>query len=71
VNWGIYKAPQPDVPGSATGLTGWAVFLSNALAILFLPVFVIYMTASNRAGRAGRSPPVGKEFAAYKTVARK
>jgi protein-S-isoprenylcysteine O-methyltransferase Ste14 len=29
--------------GFLLGLAGWAVFLSNALAFIFLPVFVLYL----------------------------
>jgi len=44
VSWGIYKITRnPMYLGLLLLLTAWAIFLSNWLAFLFLPVFVVYM----------------------------
>ena len=44
VSWGIYKITRnPMYLGLLLVLTAWAIFLSNWLAFLFLPVFVIYI----------------------------
>jgi protein-S-isoprenylcysteine O-methyltransferase Ste14 len=44
VSWGIYKITRnPMYLGLLLQLTAWALFLSNWIAFLFLPVFVIYI----------------------------
>jgi len=44
VNWGVYTITRnPMYLGGLTILTGWAILLSNALAFLFLPVYVLYI----------------------------
>ena len=44
VNWGVYTLTRnPMYLGLLLVLTGWAIFLSNALAFLFLPAFVLYI----------------------------
>jgi protein-S-isoprenylcysteine O-methyltransferase Ste14 len=44
VNWGVYTLTRnPMYLGLLLVLTGWAIFLSNPLAFLFLPVFVLYI----------------------------
>jgi protein-S-isoprenylcysteine O-methyltransferase Ste14 len=44
VSWGIYKITRnPMYLGLLLELTAWAIFLSNWLAFLFLPVFVVYI----------------------------
>jgi protein-S-isoprenylcysteine O-methyltransferase Ste14 len=44
VSWGIYKITRnPMYLGLLLVLTAWAIFLSNWFAVLFLPVFVVYM----------------------------
>jgi hypothetical protein len=54
--------------GFLPGLAGWAVFLSNALAFIFLPVFVLYLnrfqirrrqTAAGRHDLERRTAPAG------------
>jgi protein-S-isoprenylcysteine O-methyltransferase Ste14 len=41
---GIYRLTRnPMYLGFLSVLFGWAIFLSNALAFVFLPVFVLYM----------------------------
>jgi len=44
VTWGVYALSRnPMYLGGLIMLLGWAVFLSNALAFLFLPVYVLYI----------------------------
>ena len=44
VSWGIYRITRnPMYLGLLLELTAWAIFLSNWIAFLFLPVFVIYI----------------------------
>ena len=44
VNWGVYSVTRnPMYLGLVLILTGWAIFLSNALAYVFLPGFVLYI----------------------------
>ena len=44
VSWGIYKITRnPMYLGLLLELTAWAIFLSNWLALVLLPVFVFYM----------------------------
>jgi protein-S-isoprenylcysteine O-methyltransferase Ste14 len=44
VSWGIYRITRnPMYLGLLLQLTAWAIFLSNWLAFLFLPVFVVYI----------------------------
>ena len=44
VSWGIYRVTRnPMYLGLLLELTGWAIFLSNSLAFLFLPAFIIYI----------------------------
>lgn len=44
VSWGIYKVTRnPMYLGLLLVLSAWGIFLSNWLAFLFLPVFVVYI----------------------------
>ena len=44
VTWGVYAISRnPMYLGGLTMLLGWAIFLSNPLAFLFLPVYVLYL----------------------------
>jgi protein-S-isoprenylcysteine O-methyltransferase Ste14 len=44
VSWGIYKVTRnPMYLGLLLVLSAWGIFLSNWLAFLFLPVFVLYI----------------------------
>jgi protein-S-isoprenylcysteine O-methyltransferase Ste14 len=46
VTWGVYTMSRnPMYLGGLTMLLGWSIFLSNALAFLFLPLYVLYMSA--------------------------
>ena len=45
VTSGVYRfSRNPMYLGFLLALTGWAVFLSHALAFALLPAFVLYMT---------------------------
>ena len=70
---GIYRRTRnPMYLGFLLGLAGWAVFLSNALAFIFLPVFVLYLNRFqiSREERALASV-FGKDFAAYQSKVRR
>ena len=44
VTWGVYAISRnPMYLGGLTMLLGWAILLSNALAFVFLPVYVLYL----------------------------
>jgi protein-S-isoprenylcysteine O-methyltransferase Ste14 len=44
VTWGVYTISRnPMYLGGLVMLLGWAVYLLNALAFLFLPVYVLYI----------------------------
>ena len=44
VTWGVYAISRnPMYLGGFVMLLGWAVFVSNALVFLFLPVYVLYI----------------------------
>src|SRR5438093_7587409 len=44
VTWGVYSITRnPMYLGLLMMLSGWAIFLSNSLAFLFLPVYVFYI----------------------------
>lgn len=73
VTWGAYTFTRnPMYLGLLLVLTGWAIFLANTLACLFLPAFIIYIDlfqiAPEERVLAAR---FGKEFAEYKTHTRR
>jgi protein-S-isoprenylcysteine O-methyltransferase Ste14 len=44
VMWGVYAISRnPMYLGGLIMLLGWAIFLSNPLAFLFLPIYVLYL----------------------------
>jgi protein-S-isoprenylcysteine O-methyltransferase Ste14 len=44
VTWGVYTITRnPMYLGLLLILSGWGIFLSNALSFLFLPVYVVYI----------------------------
>jgi protein-S-isoprenylcysteine O-methyltransferase Ste14 len=70
---GIYKfSRNPMYLGFLLVLVGWAVFLSNALAFIFLPVFICYMNRfqiePEEKALAGK---FGQEFVDYKSRVRR
>lgn len=73
VSTGIYRfSRNPMYLGFLLTLAGWAVFLANALALVFVPVFVAYMnrfqiTPEERV----LSAMFGTEFSAYRRRVRR
>ena len=70
---GIYKfSRNPMYLGFLLVLVGWAVFLLNALAFIFLPVFICYMNRfqiePEEKALAGK---FGQEFVDYKSRVRR
>ena len=73
VTWGVYAISRnPMYLGGLIMLLGWAVFLSNALAFLFLPVYVLYINRFQIAPeeRALKSL-FGETYVAYQARARR
>ena len=73
VRSGIYKLSRnPMYLGFLLVLVGWAVFLSNALAFVFLPAFIFYMNRfqiePEEKALAGK---FGQEFVDYKSRVRR
>jgi protein-S-isoprenylcysteine O-methyltransferase Ste14 len=73
VTSGIYRLTRnPMYLGLLLGLIAWAVFLSNALAFLFLPAFILYLNRFQIAPEeAALSRVFGQEFVAYKSRVRR
>lgn len=73
VKSGIYRfSRNPMYLGFLLILGGWALYLSNALAILGLPVFVIYMNHFQiRPEERALRTRFGEVFVAYQNVARR
>ena len=73
VHSGIYTVTRnPMYLGLLLVLTGWAIFLSNAIAFLFLPAFVLYInrfqiTLEERA----LTSLFGQEFVTYQSRVRR
>jgi protein-S-isoprenylcysteine O-methyltransferase Ste14 len=69
---GIYRwSRNPMYLGFLLGLLGWAIFLSNVLAFLFLPVFILYMNRFQiEPEEKALAVLFGKQFAAYKSRVR-
>ena len=70
---GIYKLSRnPMYLGFLLVLVGWAVFLSNALAFVFVPAFIFYMNRfqiePEEKALAGK---FGQEFVDYKSRVRR
>jgi protein-S-isoprenylcysteine O-methyltransferase Ste14 len=70
---GIYRRTRnPMYLGFLLGLAGLAVFLSNALAFIFLPVFVLYLNRFQiRPEERALASLFGKDFAAYQSKVRR
>ena len=73
VTSGIYKLTRnPMYLGFLLVLLGWAIFLSNVLAFLFLPAFVLYMNRFQiNPEERMLATLFGQEFAAYKASVRR
>lgn len=73
VSWGIYSVTRnPMYLGLLIELTAWAIFLSNALPFLFLPVYVIYINRFQIAPEERVLTSLfGSEFAAYQSRVRR
>ena len=70
---GIYRYTRnPMYLGLLLALLGWAFFLSNALAFLFLPAFILYMNRFQIAPEERVLVSVfGQEFTAYLSKVRR
>ncbi|MSV35415.1 MAG: isoprenylcysteine carboxylmethyltransferase family protein [Bryobacterales bacterium] len=63
---------NPMYLGLLIGLTGWSIYLSNAVAFLFLPAFVAYINRFQIAPEEKVLASLfGKEFADYKSRVRR
>lgn len=63
---------NPMYLGLLLALTGWAVFLSNALAFLLLPAFVLYLDRFQiRPEERALASRFGEEFTAYQSKVRR
>jgi protein-S-isoprenylcysteine O-methyltransferase Ste14 len=73
VTSGIYRRSRnPMYVGALLALAGWAVFLSNALPFVFLPVFVMYMNRFQiLPEERALSAKFGAEYETYKRVVRR
>ena len=70
---GVYAATRnPMYLGLLLVITGWAVFLSNAVAFLFLPAFVSYMNRFQiEPEERALAARFGQAFVTYKSRARR
>ncbi len=73
VTSGIYRATRnPMYLGLLLGLTAWAVFLSSALAFLFLPGFIAYMNQFQIGPEeAALARMFGQSFSEYRSRVRR
>jgi len=70
---GIYRLTRnPMYLGFLLVLLGWAIFLSNALAFLFLPAFIIYMNRFQiEPEEKALTSLFGQQFVAYTSRVRR
>jgi protein-S-isoprenylcysteine O-methyltransferase Ste14 len=70
---GIYRYTRnPMYLGFALWQLGWALFLSNVLALVMVPVFMLYMNRFQiRPEEAALEKLFGAEFTAYKQAVRR
>jgi protein-S-isoprenylcysteine O-methyltransferase Ste14 len=70
---GIYKVSRnPMYLGFFLFLVGWAIFLSNALTFLFLPLFIFYMNRFQiEPEERALACKFGQEFETYKSRVRR
>jgi protein-S-isoprenylcysteine O-methyltransferase Ste14 len=73
VDWGVFSITRnPMYLGLLLVLTAWAIFLSNPLAFLFLPAFVLYITRFQIAPEERALTSLfGKDFDAYRSRVRR
>jgi protein-S-isoprenylcysteine O-methyltransferase Ste14 len=73
VTWGVYAfSRNPMYLGGLTMLLGWALFLSNALAFLFLPAYVLYINRFQIAPEERALTSLfGQPYAAYQVRVRR
>jgi protein-S-isoprenylcysteine O-methyltransferase Ste14 len=73
VRSGVYRLTRnPMYLGLLLLLIGWAVFLSNAVSFLVLPLFIYYMNRFQiEPEEEALSRRFGEEFAAYKSRVRR
>jgi protein-S-isoprenylcysteine O-methyltransferase Ste14 len=73
VTTGIFgRTRNPMYLGLLLVLTGWAVYLSNGIAFVFLPGFVLYMTFFQiRPEEEAMGKLFGGEFEAYRSRVRR
>jgi protein-S-isoprenylcysteine O-methyltransferase Ste14 len=73
VNWGVYAVTRnPMYLGLLLVLTGEAIFLSNALACLFLPAFIVYINRFQIAPEERALTSLfGQQFVAYQSRVRR
>ncbi len=73
VSWGIYKVTRnPMYLGLLFVLTAWAIFLSNPLPFLLLPVYMLYINRFQIAPEERALTSLfGREFAAYQSRVRR
>jgi len=73
VTWGVYAITRnPMYLGGLITLTGWAILLSNALAFLFLPAYVLYINRFQiKPEERALTALFGQEFVAYQARVRR
>jgi|SRR4051794_27343191 protein-S-isoprenylcysteine O-methyltransferase Ste14 len=73
VTAGIYQRTRnPMYLGFLMVLAGWAVLLSNVIAFIFLPLFIVYMNHFQiRAEERALTALFGEEFVRYQTKVRR
>jgi len=73
VTWGVYTfSRNPMYLGGLIMLFGWAIFLSNALALLFLPLYVLYINRFQIAPEERALTSLfGERYVAYQMRARR
>jgi len=73
VDGGIYRLTRnPMYLGFLLGLLGWAIFLSNIVAFLLLPTFILYMNRFQiEPEEKALVALFGQTFVAYKTRVRR
>jgi protein-S-isoprenylcysteine O-methyltransferase Ste14 len=73
VDWGVFSITRnPMNLGLLLVLTAWAIFLSNPLAFLFLPAFVLYINRFQIAPEERALASLfGRDFDAYRSRVRR